>query len=801
MVRKDFEIMMRKSPGLRRCRARLIPASLLAVLAMSGLALAPRLKAFKVGIAGWPPVHEDITNEAIASVMPTRDPLMVQNIQSGVFNTDLSHQIINAYHFDNSTATNGGFENGFTTLHQMLSVAATEAQVCDLWGNCTINPLFLDPQHNSYRDLDEDIAGTYLQLSGNQSCFAEPACPTDDFFAMSASTETEVIPALLDGDPDPDQVIAYRFSDSNVAIAIPNLAPIVADVKSKLDAALGPHCRPDWAGIFGYSQVCFSRLEDMAPDDNNFQLLVGHLRILQYEYQAFYAWQHLGHAFHATQDFFAHSNYVELASGHAGPPCDPTAHDASAVCDAALNTSVATGKIPTKVPFRAIPLPIDSSYPWPWTLAEFRSAFNAASMKKQLDADPSHQLFSDANSLHLQTGFFPCKSDIGPAAGEAPFDDGFSYCHTPTGTGGSPGINKDQQFANGDQLNHQNHEWAVFAATRMSVALFGAFLGTLPNGNSLINTNLALASVKPVDSISWPLTPLQQTFATAASRRPIGVRTIPGQQLPAQVATARFQNQTPPRVAVLPGFLRALPALTHPELVKPNPKPHIFLRLTPNRAFRIGEQVKLEVDAFDASSGAALRGLPVLIGSFRGVTGTPIPITIALNQAVRCAAPAGQPICLSVLAPPTGTVTAPADKYPGAGGNFSLSVVIPQLVATIPGGRPLIPGSQFTVSALDARTHQPVAGAKVIRIDQPQNARMTPQQLAATEVVIGNANSPLPYTLKELGALQPRRRVGPTIQSESLPASFGSPLIVRAPGYSDQFVHYVIGKPTSPVKP
>ena len=792
---------MRRFPGLPSRKRRLVAASLLAALLVAGLTLAPRTKAFKVGIVGWPPVHEDITNEAIASVMPTRDPLMVQNIQSGVFNTDLSHQIENAYHFDNSNANsdNHGFDNGFATLHAMLGLAATEAKTCDVAGNCTINPLFLNPQHYSYRDLIEDISGTYLQIAFSSSCWWEPACPSDSLVASSISTETEVIPALLDGDPDPDQVVAYQFSDSNIAIAVPNLAQIVADAKSKLDAALGPHCRPDWANAVGQG-ACFNRLEDMAPDDNGFQLLVGHLRILQYEYQAFYAWQHLGHAFHTTQDFFAHSNYVELSSGHMGPPCDPTSHDASTVCDAALNTSVATGKIPTKVPYRAIPLPIDSNYPWPWTLTEFGNAFNTASMKKMLDSNSSHQLFSDANSLHLQTGFFPCKSDIGPAAGEAPFDDGFSYCHTPTGGGGSPGMNKDQQFDTGDQLNHQNHEWAVFAATRMSVALFGAFLSTLPNGQQLINTNMAMASVKPVDSISWPLTPLEQTLATAESRRPIAVRQIPGQKPLVQLAATRFQTQAPPRVAIEPAFVRALPALTHPELVKPNPKPHIFVKLSPNRAFKNGEQVKLEVDAFDATSGAALRGLRVTIGNFGGVTGTAIPMTIALSQSIRCASPSSQTVCLNVLAPPAGVVTAPADRYPGAGGNFTLSVVVPQLVATVPGGRPIIPGSQFTVTALDARTQQPVPGAKVIRIDQPQNARMTPQQLAATEVVIGDANRPLPYTLKVLGTLQPKRRIGVAIQAETLPAFYGSPLIVRAPGYSDQLVHYVIGKQATAIR-
>lgn len=226
-------------------------------------------------------------------------------------------------------------------------------------------------------------------------------------------------------------------------------------------------------------------------------------------------------------------------------------------------------------------------------------------------------------------------------------------------------------------------------------------------------------------------------------------------------------------VVVPPVIQRTLPPITHPELLRSNPQPHIFVKTFPNRAFRPGEQTSLTVNAFDAKSGKQLAGLPVTIGNAHGVTAKPIPLTIALITAQRCSTVGGQPFCLNVVTGPSGQVIVPSSQYPGGGGNFTLSVVRPTLLVGVTGSPVLRPGTAtFTVSAVDARSHQAVAGAEVL-----VNGKS-----------LGPANHPITYTLNAAAPLRATSRLG----LEILPASFGPVLIVRAPGYSDEIVHYVL---------
>lgn len=218
---------------------------------------------------------------------------------------------------------------------------------------------------------------------------------------------------------------------------------------------------------------------------------------------------------------------------------------------------------------------------------------------------------------------------------------------------------------------------------------------------------------------------------------------------------------------------RTLPALTHPELLQPNPQPHIFVRTLPNRAFRPGEQISLVVIAFDAKTGAQLQGLPVAIGNVTGVTSRPIPFTVSVLSTQHCGVISGQQYCLNVLAGPSGTVAAPADKYPGGGGNFKLSVLLPRLLVRVAGG-PILPTgtTTFTVSALDAHTHQPAAGAQVLMNGSP----------------ISSANQTIAYAPTPLAPLRTTNRLG----VQTLAQAVGPIMVVRAPGYSDEIVHYVI---------
>lgn len=735
--------------------------------------------AFKIGFPpGTPPNHEAITAEAILDTMPSADPKFVQNIKSGNYNTDLAHFFDSRFHFDNSMArfggglggsSNGGFEAGFALLHGdgvnagTLQQAAMEATSCDSNNNCTVNPLFLHPLYTTYHEMVDEIGFTYLNLSTNSSCLEEPACPTDNFVAGIAYVEALMAPTLVAGDyPDPDDISWLSQS------LVPNFSDQVAGIKQNLDGLLGQHCRPWWSA----SNMCFATLELMAPSDNDFQLLASHLRILQYEYQAYFAWQHLGHAFHTTQDFFAHSNYVELASCRKGPPCDPTALQASGVCGTPLSA-------PPIVPLAAVPLPTDHN--WSLSLAQFQATFNLGTLKQTLDQRPP--LFGgDSNSNHLQTGAFPCPPGQGVA--------GFPYCHDAWPVAGGPpmpGMNKDLTPQDAGVLaepNHQNFPWARATAVRMSADLFGAFLLSLPSPGSFVNANFGdfvAAAVNPVGAMPGCGSSLGSSSSGLSSISPGSVVSAPrvtGLQLavppPAKTLPVTVNPSLPTLAAMVrPVVMRTLPPITRPELIQPNPQPHIFVRVAPNQVFSIGEQTTIVVSAFDAQTGAPLAGLPVAIGNVRGATGAPIPLTLQPQAQQRCGSYGGQPFCLNLWVSPSGTVMAPADRYPGGGGQFTISVAIPKMLVSLAAGPAIKPGTaSFSVVAVDAQTRRPVPGAEVLVGGKP----------------IGPANQPIKFPLNAVAPFRPSVRTG----VETLAAGHGPPLIVRAAGYSDALVHYAI---------
>lgn len=494
--------------------SRAILTGIFSALVLAGMA--PILHAFKIGFLGEPPIHENLTSAAIGAVMPNADPLFVMDVQSGVFNTDLSHQPIAAFHFDKSTTAGQcpqlgldvpscGFDNGFNAIYGTdpaapgsLTLALSEATICDsTTGACGLNPLFLHPLHASFTDLAEDIIGTYNSLFWNGDCWSVPACPTDDFGTSVVWMQTEMLPMFIDTDPDPDEVTAFTFLGTS--INVPNFAEDLATAKSNLDALLGPHC--------GWDGSCFDTLEQMTSDGTDFQNLANHLRVLQYEYQAYYAWQHLGHAFHTTQDFFAHSNYVELASGRKGPQCDPSSYLYTSLCDFPLDVS--------NGPYTAIRLPSDGSG-WIGSIANFRSIFGKQALQDFLNKTGGFpSIFGDDNFNHLQTGFFPCAGDVplggASVGGEGTgYDNGFYYCHTATGSiappaPGSAGMNKDKEYAVGSELNHKNFPWALASAQRMSIIMFEAFVSDLlgPSTGNYVSANSAITASQRSGEMAW----------------------------------------------------------------------------------------------------------------------------------------------------------------------------------------------------------------------------------------------------------------------------------------------------------
>ncbi|HEY2675792.1 MAG TPA: HET-C-related protein [Steroidobacteraceae bacterium] len=730
------------------------------VLAVCGV-LPTALHAFKVrALPSWPANHENITASAIASVMAAPDPLLIRNIQQGVINTDLTHFNENEYHFDNSTVANGGFANGFDVLAGMALRAHAEAMLCDGAHPCgVLNPLFVHPQHSNYRELVEAIVGAYLDISVTNGCLGEPACWNENLEGRAVYLQTSLIPALVDIDPDPD--VTTVLSNGVSTNSLPNIAPSVIRAKSDLDAVLGNKiCRP-WPD----QRLCFEGIGVMAPTDNLFHLLVGQLQVLQLEYQAYFAWQHLGHAMHTTEDFFAHSNYVELASCRKGPPCAANSINAAS-CGVALDGGPNS--------WSSLPLPVDGK-PLQDLVQFFLPNFDLPAVSATLNSQRA--IFPDGNAPHLQTGNFPCLSATDPPNPE------FQFCHTAGGdnpvspnVGAAPtpaGLNKDQAFPTptDNELNHQNFDWARVTATRTATALFASFLDSFPDGPALFSANpLAAAAplgTRPSCGIAVSVAPPRLTVVGVPSSGP-------PDKVIAKPATplVLIPRPLPPQLASLaatPAF-RSSP-LSHPELLQRDSRPRIYVIVSPNRAFHPGEQVQLEVDAYDASSGVPIPGMPISIGSVRGTTGTPLALTIPTPMAQRCANHGGQSVCLNDFTALVGNVADPAGRYPGGGGQFSLSIVAPRLQVSMIGGPALLAGAaNFTVSAVDSQTGRPVSGATV----------------ALAGRVIGPANVPLS---NKWPALSPNVNRPDTA---STPVSLGPPMTVSAPGYGDALVHYYL---------
>jgi len=708
--------------------------------------VATQVHAFKVGVLNWPPVHESMSNWVMVQVVGTQTTAIFRDqVMSGVFNTDFSHQTEPPFHFDNSTMSNSGFDNGFNNLHSMLAQAKSDALLCD--PQCRINPMFLSPWHSTFRDIAEDIVSTYLQLTTNGACLEEWACPTTDFAGDAAEIQIEVLPALLDTDPDPDPLVAATFNN-NSSLVVVNLAEVISNVKGELDGALGSHCRQ-----LPWDHTCFNRLEDMLTDDGSFQALAQHLRQLQQELQAYYAWQHLGHALHSTQDFFAHSDFVEIDSCKHGPVCSFS----SPFCDTAIPEN--------QIPASALPLPTDSGI---GNLQEFQSQFNKASVRNTLDHRP--KVFPDANSSHLQTGFFDLDDIVNPCHGGPPrTSDNFQYCHYPNASSNPPtaGLNKDESSGNGTEPNFANFDFAVASATRASVVLLASFFNDLPGGSPLVSSEAAQLA-QPVGSM--PSCTSGPSLSGNILHVGGPILKIPWDSI------LKVQIMQPPHTKIVEKI-----SMTGPNIRVPLPPPaamlerHAYVQVTPRKVFRAGEHVELAIKVFDKHTGEPLNGAPVEIGNVRGVTFKPVAVTISLASEQRCGSFAGQRYCLNRLVPQAGHVILPAG-YPPADGNFTIPTIVPQLLVSVPNGG-LLNGqtTALTVFARDAQTRRPVQNGTILLAGTP----------------IGPANRMIAHKPVPVGSV--RVRTKPEFQHTA--ALLGHPMILRVPGYSDELVRYAIEPP------
>jgi len=291
-----------------------------------GLAAASPVSAFKidfttsfVGVANiahaGQPVHEEITRDAITNVMPAASLELIVNLQRGVQNADILHQFDSESHFDNSSVfLNVGFSNGFATMSQRIESARV---------NAVGNPEFLSPHYTSLLDIATDVASALAELAVDPECLVLPGCPTSQS-AADAVAVSALLPAfLIYPNPDPHRATnprsLFHYPPDGQGLG-GYLSPIqeaylgaIGIVDDSLTRALGDH--------FDLSCFCDRNLAEVLGSSNSH---VVRLQRLQNAIRAYHAHQDLGHALHAAQDFFAHSDYVELmagvAVGEAMPP-------------------------------------------------------------------------------------------------------------------------------------------------------------------------------------------------------------------------------------------------------------------------------------------------------------------------------------------------------------------------------------------------------------------------------------------------------------------------------------------------
>jgi hypothetical protein len=380
---------------------------------------------------GEDPVHEEITEEALRHVTPEVPDRVVRHVVRGNRNADgPTHKLDNVYHVNSANTTNGAFDDSFRAMRQLVDAAVKDARN---------NPKFLAPRHDTFHGMLVDAAATLLSLGVNRGCVLETACPKALLLAKATEFGVRAASFFANPVPDPHGVTGKAA-----------LAATRADLGALLDPPPDrPYCRP-------LSRHCFERLDQMLADDDDFQADVRHLRRLEQEIRAYFAWQNIGHAFHIVQDFFAHSNFVELLNNRAGPPCG-RGQGSAAICG-------------TPLPSRPEDLPRRTGDP---VVGPFLSLLRP---DFALSLDTLRRALPAARFARLQTGLVaPGVPEGTSGLKESLFcpdrlPPGFDYCHWPHGQ--TPGLNKDDAKKQAEEPAHANHAYARQVAVYASEILW-----------------------------------------------------------------------------------------------------------------------------------------------------------------------------------------------------------------------------------------------------------------------------------------------------------------------------------------
>jgi hypothetical protein len=461
----------------RSVRRRRLAALLVAAVALAAaVAPSPAQARFKIIINGTflgavaahgedpTAIHEDITATAIRSVLKNANPTIILNVQRGVENTDVTHQWDAEYHFDNSSvAGNVGFEQGFDTVAKHFKAAVKNAKD---------NPQFLRPRYPDFARIATAAALELRQAARSRAC--EGGCPEaliDLAEAIEKSRKAGIVPSLAEKvfsfAKGRDNLVRNPFPDPHAVTGERSVFSTITTTGCGFCGLLGPVNE-------GYRDIITTveqSVEKGIAQSRRHKLpaLRRQLLVLRDAIDAYRAFQDLGHAFHASQDFFAHTNYVELMAGVEVEQPIPA------------GTQIAISGKFNLAGLREIMgeeryLQLESGAVFTNWLGEgdFCAGPNPFNPDAAIVATLPGWLAQGA-ALVLGGGIEAGQNALPPPP--------FHYCHYHTP--GAAGLNKDEPKA--DEPSHVNHAAARDAATRFSSILWEAFLVSIdadPRGGS-----------------------------------------------------------------------------------------------------------------------------------------------------------------------------------------------------------------------------------------------------------------------------------------------------------------------------
>jgi hypothetical protein len=341
-------------------------------------------------------------------------------------------------------------DRGLSTIRARLAQARTLAKD---------NPQFLSPSFTTFRAIAADVRNTFAKLAVDRACVTSVRCPKASFLARAGALTANNAALLLVQSPDPHQ--PTNPDSPFFCCGVSGLKRVLGQpprffrermnfVSAQIAFALGSHRGQTLAQILGASHPLVRTLQrDRDAID------------------AYLAAQLIGHAMHAIEDFYAHTNYVELMAGvPVGSPIPASIDQRTGI---------------------AIPPGFDN--------------FTRAGLQTVLGANRFADFESGAvKTIWLGEGDF-CRGDgpvrsvfnpklafsigprtIGPvtipkidisAGGSNPNPPaGHLFCHYTTST--TMGLNKDEPGT--EEPSFQNFDWAAGAARREAAYLWKAFL-------------------------------------------------------------------------------------------------------------------------------------------------------------------------------------------------------------------------------------------------------------------------------------------------------------------------------------